>query len=136
MAGVPASGVGPGDLKPNSVVCERSVGAARSIDPVFFPSNGDATHTKRHSEKPGGVQHHSEPIAFFQRMSRLTHGAIAVDSSWRWHSASISVRLLKNSLTTARGETAISKRPSAWVFLIAIPSPARRLNPTGSSSST
>ena len=40
MAGVPASGVGPGDLKSNSVVCERSVGAARSIDRVFFPSSG------------------------------------------------------------------------------------------------
>ena len=53
MAGVPASGAGPGDLKSNSGVCERSVGAPRSIDPVFFPSNGDVTQTKRHSENPG-----------------------------------------------------------------------------------
>ena len=45
MAGVPASGVGPGDLKSNPVVCERSVGAARSIDPVFFPGNVEAPQT-------------------------------------------------------------------------------------------
>ena len=40
MAGVPASGVGPDDLKSNSGVCERSLGAARSIDRVFFPNIG------------------------------------------------------------------------------------------------
>ena len=40
MAGVPASGAGPGHLKSNSVVYERSVGAARSIDPVIFPNIG------------------------------------------------------------------------------------------------
>ena len=40
MAGVPASGVGPGDLKSNSGACERSLGAARSIDPVFYPYSG------------------------------------------------------------------------------------------------
>ena len=53
MAGVPASGAGPGDLKSNSVVCERFLGAARSIDRAIFPSNGDVTQTKRHSENPG-----------------------------------------------------------------------------------
>ena len=50
--GVPASGAGPGDWKSNSVVCERSVGAARSIDPVFCPSNGK-THTNRAPVDPG-----------------------------------------------------------------------------------
>ena len=53
MAGVPASGVGPGELKSNSVVCESSLGAARLIDRVFFPSNGDVTQTKRHPENQG-----------------------------------------------------------------------------------
>ena len=53
MAGVPASGAGPGHLKSNSVVYERSVGAARSIGPVIFPSNGNVTQTKRHPENQG-----------------------------------------------------------------------------------
>ena len=43
VAGVPASGAGPRDLKSNSGVCERSVGAATSTVPVFFPGNGGMT---------------------------------------------------------------------------------------------
>ena len=45
-AGVPASGAGLGDLKSNAVVCERSVGAARLIDPVIFPDNDGAHRNK------------------------------------------------------------------------------------------
>ena len=45
--GVPASGVGPGDLKSNSGVCERSLGAARSIDPVFYPDSSGVTQVDK-----------------------------------------------------------------------------------------
>ena len=39
VAGVPASGVGPGDLKSNSGVFERAIDGVRWIDPVFYPDN-------------------------------------------------------------------------------------------------
>ena len=52
MAGVPALGAGLGDLKSNSGVCERSVGAARSIDPVFFPGTGEMTQENQSPEIP------------------------------------------------------------------------------------
>ena len=51
VAGVPASGVGPGDLKSNSGVFERAIDGVRWIDPVFYPGNGDPQQ-KQPPEKP------------------------------------------------------------------------------------
>ena len=56
MAGVPALGVGPGDLKSNSGVCERSLGAARSIDPVFYPGNVGAAYTTQSAANRAAIQ--------------------------------------------------------------------------------
>ena len=51
VAGVPASGVGPGDLKSNSGVFERAIDGVRWIDPVFYPDTG-TTHPAMSPEHP------------------------------------------------------------------------------------
>ena len=53
VAGVPASGVGPGDLKSNSGVFERAIDGVRWIDPVFYPNNGGVTQTNEPPTNPG-----------------------------------------------------------------------------------
>ena len=47
VAGVPASGVGPGDLKSNSGVFERAIDGVRWIDPVFYPDSSGVTQVDK-----------------------------------------------------------------------------------------
>ena len=100
VAGVPASGVGPGDLKSNSGVFERAIDGVRWIDPVFYPGNGDVTQTKRHPENQGrfsGMRSGSsdrsttmirvrgrggEATALASGFRRYLFASLAPDSSW------------------------------------------------------
>ena len=53
VAGIRVSGYRAGHGRSRFGVAGRSAGGANAGVPVIFPSNGDVTQTKRHSENPG-----------------------------------------------------------------------------------
>ena len=106
MAGVPALGVGPGDLKSNSGVCERSLGAARSIDPVFYPDNGEgavarARFARNRSCRPGWM-------AWSERRS-----SIACPSRLGWASSDIVASKARDGSSSVRRGASAAASPGS-----------------------